>query len=202
MEEEWKILSTSEKAKIGLYPKHGAGYWTAILMTGPLIWGAISKAGKMKAVSFSKGSFFNSVKNMSDVTPGEFKDILEKEVTLKELTLTNKNFYFLYEKGTFAKNLRAMGVPLQGAKTVKSRKNKNLELDYEVMEEGKEKPFCFWLLLSVPDADKWAKEIQNIISPPPPPPPTADYTCPYCKQPLQWIPQYQRYWCEKEKKYI
>jgi hypothetical protein len=32
----------------------------------------------------------------------------------------------------------------------------------------------------------------------PPPPPV----CPTCGQPLQWVPQYQRYWCNKEQKYV
>jgi hypothetical protein len=173
MEEEWRILSTSEKAKVGLLPKHGTGFAVALVLTGPLIWGALFEASKRKAVSFSKGSFFNSVKNISDVTPGEFKDIVNNWVTLKELILTNKNFHFLYEKGTFTKKLRAMGFPLQGAKTVISHKNKDLTVSYEVLEEGKKKPHCFNLVLEVSDADKWAKEIQNLISLPPPPPPTA-----------------------------
>ena len=170
MEEEWKILSTSEKAKVGVLPKHGKGFAIALALTGPLIWGALFEGSKRKAVSFSKGSFFNSVKNTSDVASGEFKDIVNNLITLKELTLTNKNFHFLYEKGTFTKTLRAMEFPLQGAKTVESRKNKELTVSYEVQEEKKKKPFYFYLILEVSNADKWANEIQNLISLPPPPP--------------------------------
>ena len=93
MEEEWKILSTTEKARVCLVPKHGKGFLVAFVLTGPLIWGALFEASKRKAISFSKGSFFNSVKNVSDVTPGEFKDIVNNLVSLKELILTNKNFH-------------------------------------------------------------------------------------------------------------
>jgi len=36
---------------------------------------------------------------------------------------------------------------------------------------------------------------------PPPPPPTTP-TCPYCRNPIRYIQQYQRWYCDNEKKYV
>jgi len=37
---------------------------------------------------------------------------------------------------------------------------------------------------------------------PPPPPGMAANTCPTCGGPLRYIEQYQRWYCDKEKKYV
>jgi len=39
-------------------------------------------------------------------------------------------------------------------------------------------------------------------APPPPPPATATQTCPTCGSPLRYIQQYQRWYCDKEQKYV
>lgn len=38
--------------------------------------------------------------------------------------------------------------------------------------------------------------------PPPPPPQTQTPTCPYCRSPIRYIQQYQRWYCDKEKRYV
>jgi hypothetical protein len=38
--------------------------------------------------------------------------------------------------------------------------------------------------------------------PPPPPPPGVAQTCPTCGGPLRYIEQYQRWYCDREKKYV
>jgi hypothetical protein len=38
--------------------------------------------------------------------------------------------------------------------------------------------------------------------PPPPPPPPSTPTCPYCKNPIRYITQYQRWYCDAERKYL
>jgi len=38
--------------------------------------------------------------------------------------------------------------------------------------------------------------------PPPPPPPGQAQTCPTCRGPLRYIEQYQRWYCDREKKYV
>ncbi len=38
-------------------------------------------------------------------------------------------------------------------------------------------------------------------APTPPPPPTAASACPTCGTPLQFVPQYQRYWCPTCRQY-
>lgn len=40
------------------------------------------------------------------------------------------------------------------------------------------------------------------VSPPPPPPPTQTPMCPYCRNPIRFIPQYQRWYCDNERRYI
>jgi len=160
-EEEKKILSTTEKTYVGLYPKHSLGYSIAKFAAGRVL-GVIPKFFTMKAMDgYSKSSFFSTVGAGSDINAGEIKDIYEKSIKLKELTLTNKGFLFLYEKGTFSKKLMLIGFPLDYAKTVTSHKN-NLNVYCEVSEEGKTK--CFDLQLSVPNAANWEKEVRGLIS--------------------------------------
>ena len=43
--------------------------------------------------------------------------------------------------------------------------------------------------------------IQRGAAAPPPPPPGTAMTCPSCGGPLRYIEQYQRWYCDKEKKY-
>ncbi len=38
--------------------------------------------------------------------------------------------------------------------------------------------------------------------PPPPPPPSSTPTCPYCRRPIRYIQQYQRWYCDNERKYV
>ncbi len=46
-------------------------------------------------------------------------------------------------------------------------------------------------------------DMSRISSPPPPPPPAmATQTCPTCGSPLRYIQQYQRWYCDKEQKYV
>ncbi len=40
------------------------------------------------------------------------------------------------------------------------------------------------------------------LPPPPPPPPTQVATCPYCKSSIRYIQQYQRWYCDNEKRYV
>jgi hypothetical protein len=44
--------------------------------------------------------------------------------------------------------------------------------------------------------------IQRGAAAPPPPPPGAATMCPSCGGPLRYIQQYQRWYCDKEKKYV
>lgn len=43
---------------------------------------------------------------------------------------------------------------------------------------------------------------QIAMPPPPPPPPTQAPTCPSCGSPIRYIQQYQRWYCDKEKRYL
>jgi MFS family permease len=44
--------------------------------------------------------------------------------------------------------------------------------------------------------------IQRGVAAPPPPPPEVASMCPSCGSPLRYIQQYQRWYCDKEKKYV
>lgn len=163
-EAEKKILSTTEKAHVGIYPKHSLGFSIAKFVAGQVL-GVFPRFFTMKALdSYSRSDFLKTIKDSSQVTPGEIKDILEKWVKLKELTLTNKNFLFLYEKGVFSKQQKLIAFPLEHAKTVESHKNKSLTVSYEVPEEGKDKTKRFELRLEVQSADDWANKIQSLLS--------------------------------------
>jgi len=43
---------------------------------------------------------------------------------------------------------------------------------------------------------------QTTMPPPPPPPPTQAPTCPTCGGQIRYIQQYQRWYCDKEKRYL
>ncbi len=43
---------------------------------------------------------------------------------------------------------------------------------------------------------------QESYSTPPPPPPPPIPKCPYCNNPIRYIHQYQRWYCDNEKKYV
>ena len=45
-------------------------------------------------------------------------------------------------------------------------------------------------------------QTQNEMPLPPPPPPTQTPMCPYCRSPIRYIQQYQRWYCDKEKRYV
>jgi hypothetical protein len=40
------------------------------------------------------------------------------------------------------------------------------------------------------------------ILPPPPSPPTQTPTCPYCRSPIRYIQQYERWYCDNERRYV
>ncbi|MEM2766127.1 MAG: hypothetical protein QXG75_03230, partial [Candidatus Caldarchaeum sp.] len=42
----------------------------------------------------------------------------------------------------------------------------------------------------------------SVAPPPPPPQPAGGPFCPTCGAQLQYVPQYQRYWCPSEGKYV
>jgi hypothetical protein len=44
--------------------------------------------------------------------------------------------------------------------------------------------------------------LRGTAAPPPPPPAGTTSVCPTCGAPLRYIPQYQRWYCDKEKKYV
>ena len=44
--------------------------------------------------------------------------------------------------------------------------------------------------------------LKGMPVPPPPPPAPGAQTCPTCGSPLRYIGQYQRWYCDKEKKYV
>lgn len=113
--------------------------------------------------NYSKSGFFKTLKEGAQIEQGDIKDIVEKQVKLTELTLTNQNFFFLYEKGFMSKQQKLIVLPLEHAKTVGSNKNKSFAVGYDIPQEGKDKPQHFDLAVDVNNADAWAKAIQELI---------------------------------------
>jgi uncharacterized protein YneR len=163
MSEERKILSTTEEVKVGLYPKYGFGASILKGFTG-IFLGVVPRYFTNRAIdNWSKSGFFKMLKEGIQIEQGDIKDIIEKQVKLAELTLTNQNFFFLYEKGFMSKQQRLIVFPLEHAQTVGSYKNKSVTIGYDVPQEGKDKSQHFDLIINVKDADSWAKGIKDLI---------------------------------------
>jgi len=161
--EERKLLSATE-AKVVLFPKYSLGASILKGVTGFFL-GVVPRYFTHKAIdSWSKSGFFKTLKEGTEIDQGDIKDIVEKQVKLTELTLTNQNFFFLYEKGFMSKKQKLIVLPLEHAKTASARKGKSVTVGYDVPQEGKDKPQHFDLTLDVKDADTWAKTINDVIS--------------------------------------
>jgi hypothetical protein len=163
MSEESKIMSTTEETKVILYPKHSLG--SSILKgVAGFTLGFVPRLFAFKAIdSWNKSGFFKSLKEGTQVDQGDIKDIIEKQIKLTELTLTNQNFFFLYEKGFMSKQQKLIVFPLEHANAVSSHKNKSVTLGYDVPREGKDKPQHFDLNINVQNADAWASAIKKLI---------------------------------------
>lgn len=111
---------------------------------------------------FQTSSFLKSFKT-EDAEAGDIKDIADKALKLRELTLTNKNLVMLYRKGTLRKKDKLIGFPLEYAKSVeeKGRMRKFLQVRFEVPSEEK-KPINFDLKIWVKRREVWLNELSRI----------------------------------------
>jgi hypothetical protein len=156
------------KAKVCLYPKRSLGASILKGVTGFFL-GVVPRYFTGKAIdNWSKSGFFKALKEGTQIEQGDIKDIVEKQVKLTELTLTDQNFFFLYEKGFMEKKQKLIVFPLEHARTVVAHKGKSLVVNYAVPQEGKEKPQEFSLTLEMEDADNWARTISGLIGSTPP----------------------------------
>lgn len=154
---EEKILS-QEKAVVSLIPKRGRG--------GRFLRGFSLILGGAVLRHFQTSSFLKSFKT-EDAEAGDIKDIADKALKLRELTLTNKNLVMLYRKGTLRKKDKLIGLPLEYAKSVeeKGRMRKFLQVRFEVPSEEK-KPINFDLKIWVKRREIWLNELTHIQSAP------------------------------------
>lgn len=152
---EEKILS-QEKALVSLIPKRGRG--------GKFLRGFSWIAGGLILRHFQTSRFLKSFKK-GEVEAGDIKDMADKVLKLRELTLTNKNIVMLYRKGTLRKKDRLIALPLEYAKSVeeKGRMRKFLQIGFEVPSE-EEKPVNFDLKVWVNRREVWLDELSRIIS--------------------------------------
>lgn len=150
---EEKILS-QEKAVVSLIPKRGRG--------GMFLRGFSLILGGAVLRHFQTSSFLKSFKT-EDAEAGDIKDIADKALKLRELTLTNKNLVMLYRKGTLRKKDKMIGLPLEYAKSVeeKGRMRKFLQVRFEVPSEEK-KPINFDLKIWVKRREVWLNELSRI----------------------------------------
>lgn len=152
---EEKILS-QEKALVSLIPRRGRG--------GSFLRGFSWILGGAVLRHFQTSSFLKSFKT-GEVEAGDIKDIADKVLKLRELTLTNKNLVMLYRKGTLRKKDKMIGLSLEYAKSVeeKGRMRKFLQVRFEVASEEK-KPINFDLKIWVKRREVWLNELSRIIS--------------------------------------
>ena len=94
---------------------------------------------------------------------GDVKDILDKQVKLNELTVTNQNFLFLYEKGFISKQRKLIALPIKYATAVKDHKGKCVMVGYDMPQDGgdQQKKQHFDLQLDVKEAGEWASIIDR-----------------------------------------
>lgn len=165
------MLSCTE-AKVCLYPKRSLGASILKGVTG-FFFGVVPRIVTSKAIdNWSRSGFFKALKEGTQIEQGDIKDIVEKHVKLTELTLTDRNFFFLYEKGLIGKTQKLIVFPLEHARAAGSYKGKSVTVGYAVPREGRDKPQEFSLALQVNNADNWARTINDQIksmrtSPPP-----------------------------------
>jgi len=172
LSEERKLLSCTE-AKVCLYPKRSLGASILKGVTG-FFFGVVPRYFTSKAIdNWSRSGFFKALKEGTQIEPGDVRDIVEKHVKLTELTLTDQNFFFLYEKGFLGKTQKLIVFPLEHARASGSYKGRSVTVVYAVPQEGRDKPQEFNLVLQVSEADNWARtindQIKSVRTPPPPP---------------------------------
>ena len=162
MSEETKILSTTEESRVVLIPKHSLGSQILKGVAGFTL-GVVPKFFTFRAIdSWNKSGFFKTIHQGTSIEQGEIKDIVEKQVKVTELTLTNQNFFFLYEKGFMSKQPRLIVFPLEHANSVESRKGKSIKVGYDVPREGKD-PQHFDLIVFVRNSDEWAGAVKKLV---------------------------------------
>jgi hypothetical protein len=132
---ERKLLSAVD-AKAILCPEYGPG--ESLLSFSRFFLGVIPRYFMTKAfIDWTKSELFAALRDDSNVEQGEITDIVDKQAKLTELTLTNRNFLLLYEKGLMSKQQKLIVFPLEHAKTV-THEGDHVKVGYEVFQEGKD----------------------------------------------------------------
>lgn len=161
MGQERKLLSVAG-AKVILIPEYGIG--DSLLSFSRLFLGVVPRYFLTRAFeNWIKSGLFDALTDDSQIEEGEIKDIVDKQVKLVELTLTNRNFLFLYEKGVMSKQQKLIAFPLDHAKTVETNKNDFVKIGYNVFQKGRDDPQHFDLVIFVTNADRWAKTIEDLV---------------------------------------
>jgi len=153
---EDKILS-QEKAIVSLIPRRSLG--------GRFLRGFSLILGGAILRHFQTSAFLKSFKK-EEVEVGDIKDITDKALKLRELTLTNKNLVMLYRKGRLRKKDKIIVLPLECARSIeeKGRIKKFLQIRFEVPSEEK-KPINLDLnIFNLKRREVWLNELNHIVS--------------------------------------
>lgn len=143
-------------AAVSLKPRRGRA--------GRFLRGFSLLLGGLVLRSLQTRSFLKSV-GEGEVESGDIKDITDKQVKLRELTLTNQNLLMLYRKGRIRKRDNLIAIPLKYATSVeeKGRFKKVISVGFEVLSE-REKPVYFDLTLNVKNREVWMRELGILIN--------------------------------------
>ena len=150
-----ETILIQEKVVVSLKPRRG--------LAGRFLRGFSFFLGGAVLRHVETRSFLKSI-GKEETESGDIKDITDKIVKIRELTLTNQNLLMFYRKGRIRKRDQLIVLPLKYAMSVeeKGRIGKAIWIGFEVPSE-REKPIYFDLMIRVKDREAWMRELSTLI---------------------------------------
>lgn len=162
--EEQRILSDID-VKASISPKVSAGAIALRIVAGQFL-GVFPKYFANRAISnWNAKGMFRTLESNMEIEEGDVKDMVDKTIKVKEMILTEKNIFFLYDKGFISKTKKMIALPVEPIVSVETGK-KCVVASYEMPQEGKPKPIRFDLVLYPKEPEAWAEAIRKVVSGP------------------------------------
>ena len=164
-QEEQRIMSETD-IKASISPTLSAGAIALKFVAGQFL-GVFPKYFANKAINnWNNKALFQTLEADMDIEEGEVKDLVDKTLKVREMILTEKNLFFLYDKGFISKTKRMIVLPLWPITSiaVKGMLGKYVVISYNIPHE--KKPIRFDLVLHPKEPEALAEAIRKHISPP------------------------------------